>query len=188
LERVDIMENLNMEVVRELSSVLPGLGSKLFSAIKGVGGRWLAFMTFLSTFIGEEMILAHYILIAILFDLVFGSITSYKNGKFTVSVLLAKTPMKIAIYLTIFTMMAMAESVLFKTTGYVTRLTASLLVVSEVWSILGHILIIKPNFPVVRLLKKQLSTEIEKKLGINLNEELKDGDEENTKVNSKGEV
>lgn len=49
----------------------------------------------------------------------------------------------------------------------------------ELWSIMANVLVIFPNFPVIRLFKKYLEKEISKKLDINENELINDLNEDN---------
>lgn len=113
------------------------------------------------------------VLAAIFLDLGWGMASSIKRGTFALSIGLVKTGIKMAIYLTIMLLSIMLEKALGDDFNLITRLATAVLVVAESISISAHILIIKPDTPVIKMLWKVLRSEIAKKLGI----EVKDIEE-----------
>ena len=138
--------------------------NKLFSILQTVYGWviWL-FLTLLSYFEGHAFVL--YLVVSVtLLDALWGILVSVKQGKFTLSELARLTINKMAVY----------GSALFvfvgldKFTGG--TLTASVvgaaIVLIEFWSMSASMLIINPQMPFLKLMRKVLTGEIATKLNI----------------------
>lgn len=147
------------------------IAAKLLFVATNLVGQLLALITLISTFMITWLGDARYICTmlvagAMLLDLAWGSASSIKRGVFFLSEGLKKTGVKLAIYITILLSAYIFESAIDKDWTFVFRIASTVLIVAEIISIVGHILIIKPNFPILKLLGKALSSEIAKKLGV----------------------
>lgn len=176
-----------MELLSIINQVIANVTEKLYRIIStmwGWVGSFIAFiLTWIISWLGDTREMCIYLVLsAIIIDLIWGIASNAKRGTFAMSIGFTKTCIKLAVYLSILTIVAIAEKALADDWNIVFRLTASVLIVAEAVSIFGHILIIKPDTPVIKLLWKVLKSEIAKKLGI----EVKDIEEfikENTNGN-----
>ncbi len=148
---------------------------KIISTLWGWAGSLIAFiLTWLVTWIGDTREMCVYlVLAAIILDLIWGIASSAKRGSFAMSIGFTKTCIKLAVYMSILTIVVIAEKALSDNWDIMFRLASSVLIVAEAVSIFGHILIIKPDTPVIKLLWKVLKSEVAKKLNI----EVKDIEE-----------
>lgn len=153
-----------------LTTTLAHLLAKVTDMFSHLAGWWLAVMIFASTYCGHQMILIHYVLICILVDMIWGIAAYVKIHKFVLSQAITKTAIKIAAYITIFTLVTMGEHVLSDSWFIASRVTCATLCAAELWSSMGHILVVQPNMPVIKLLRKYLAGEISRKLGIEVDE------------------
>jgi len=147
------------------------IGDKLLFVATNLVGQLLAMIALISTFmvtwLGDTRYICTLLVAgAMLLDLAWGIASNVKRGTFVLSGGLKKTGVKLAIYITILLTAYLFESAIDKDWTFVFRMAATLLIVAEAISIVGHILIIKPNFPILKLLGKALSSEIAKKLGV----------------------
>lgn len=113
----------------------------------------------------ERLWLIKLVIIALVIDLIWGTLSSIKLKKFLYSRFFIATLVKASIYGTLFSIMAVVESGFSPEFTWFSRLTCIVICISEMWSIFAHILIVKPNFPIIKILKKALTGEITKKLG-----------------------
>lgn len=74
------------------------------------------------------------------------------------------------IYGSVMALAALIEKSIIADLTMLSRAAASILIVAETISVFGHILIVKPNAPVIKLFWKVLRSEIAKKLGISVEE------------------
>ena len=160
-----------MELLIVIQQVFCSVLLRLEKIITTVSGRvWSMIVfafTWAVTWLGETReVLIYLVFAAALLDLIWGVASSIKQKRFVLSVGLTKTCIKIVVYLSILLVVALVEKALAEDWNLIFRLTASVLIVAEGVSICGHILIIKPDTPVVRLLWKVLRSEIAKKLNI----------------------
>lgn len=143
---------------------------KVLSSLWGWVGSCAAFVfTWLVTWLGDtrEMCL-FLVLAAVMLDLIWGVISSHKRGTFAISIGFTKTVIKLAIYVSILALVAFAEKAISDDWDLMFRMASSVLIIAEAVSISGHILIVKPDTPVIRLLWKILKSEIAKKLDIDV--------------------
>lgn len=147
-------------------ATLNSLFLKISDTFSHLAGWWLAVMVFASTYCGQQMVLVHYVLVCILVDMLWGIAAYIKVHKFVLSQAITKTAVKIAAYITIFTLVTMSEHVLSDSWFIASRLTCTILCAAELWSSMGHILVVQPNMPIIKLLRKYLAGEISRKLGI----------------------
>lgn len=167
-----------MELLTIINQVIESVTDKIYrilSTLWGWIGSFIAFLlTWVISWLGDTREMCVYLVLsAIVLDLIWGIASSAKRGTFAMSIGFTKTCIKLAVYLSILTIVAIAEKALSDDWNLIFRLTASVLIVAEAVSIFGHILIIKPDTPVIKLLWKVLKSEVAKKLGI----EVKDIEE-----------
>lgn len=151
-------------------ALLDDLQYKVKLVLSTLSGWFMMIMTFMLVTFGEKALLFHWIIIVLLLDLFFGSWSALKRGTFHISTALWSTASKIAIYGTIFFMPLILEKIISKDTSFGTISITSLLISGEFFSILAHMIIIKPDLFGVKMAYKLLSGEISKKLGINVEE------------------
>lgn len=160
MELLIVIQQVFCSVLLRLEKIITTVSGRIWSMIV------FAF-TWAVTWLGETReVLIYLVFTAALLDLIWGIASSIKQKRFVLSVGLTKTCIKIVVYLSILLVVALAEKALAEDWNLIFRLTASVLIVAEGVSICGHILIIKPDTPVVRLLWKVLRSEIAKKLNI----------------------
>lgn len=151
-------------------STLTHISLKIVDTFSHLAGWWIAAMAFAATYCGHQLVLIHYVLVCILVDMLWGIAAYIKIHKFVLSQAIAKTAIKIAAYITIFTLVTMGEHVLNDSWFIASRVTCATLCAAELWSSMGHILVVQPRMPVVKLLRKYLAGEISRKLGIGVEE------------------
>lgn len=160
MELLIVIQQVFCSVLLRLEKIITTVSGRIWSMIV------FAF-TWAATWLGETReVLIYLVFAAALLDLIWGIASSIKQKRFVLSVGLTKTCIKIVVYLSILLVVALAEKALAEDWNLIFRLTASVLIVAEGVSVCGHILIIKPDVPVIRLLWKILSSEIAKKLNI----------------------
>ena len=160
-----------MTAFQKAEAVIDDLGYKLKIVFNSVEGQVMAFLTFIAITFGEKAYLFNWVLVALFIDLCFGCWSSWILGKFKISILLYSTAVKFVMYLVLFFMPVILEKVLSNNgVGVGTTLVAAILIAAEFFSTCAHMLIIKPDLPAVKLLKKVLVGEIAHKLGIESSE------------------
>ena len=109
------------------------------------------------------------ILVAVTFDALFGIWVARRQGRFILSELLRTTFFKLMVYLNLVVVFVFIDK-FAGAGGLETRITtmivASAICLAEAWSSCGNALIINPNFPLLRLLRRALTGEIARKLEI----------------------
>lgn len=142
--------------------------SQLLSSAWGWIGSVVVFgITYLVGWLGDARgACLGLVLFAVVLDLLWGMASSHKRRTFALSIGFTKTAIKFAIYLSILMVVAAAEKTLSDNWCILFRATSAILVSAEGISICGHILIIKPDTPVIRLLWKVLRSEIARKTGV----------------------
>lgn len=148
---------------------------KIFGYIVHVGERinailhtvqgWIAALVLLITnyIAGHEFAVGLVVAITIM-DAVWGIAVSIKRGKFALSELARLTVAKLAVYgCAMFTFIGCDRLI---DANITTAAVAMAITLVEFWSSCGSMLIIFPNLPVLRLLKKALIGEIASKLHI----------------------
>lgn len=118
-------------------------------------------------FFGETRIfMIKLVLIAVVLDLFWGIWSSIKRKKFLCSMAITATIIKLLAFGTFFAIANVIELGIGQDFVWLSRVVCVILCTGESWSIFAHLLIIKPDFPVLKLLKKLLAGEISKKLHI----------------------
>jgi len=128
-------------------------------------------LSWLTAWFGDtRMTCLCFVIAAVVIDLIWGITSSAKQHKFALSVGFTKTAIKLMIYSSIIAFAALLEKSIASDFTVLSRASSSVLIVAETVSVFGHILIVKPNAPVIKLLWKLLRSEIAKKLGISVEE------------------
>ena len=141
--------------------------TELFSHV--VGYVMVALIFILSTF-GDKVILFNYILVCMIIDLFWGMLSNAVKGTFGLSKCFVRTAIKMATYLSLFAVCVLIEQVMYKEISLLTRTISTVLCSAELLSIMAHILIIRPDTPILKLLTKYFKMEIAKKLSIHKND------------------
>lgn len=149
--------------------VLEKIITRLSDALETVQG-WLIglFIVIMNFFAGYQLVL-YGILIAVAFDALFGICVARKRGEFILSELLRATIFKLAVYFNLIVVFVFIDKFVGAggiETKITTMLVASAICLAEAWSSCGNALIINPDFPFLRLLRKALTGEIARKLDI----------------------
>ena len=160
-----------MELLNAITKTIQDSLAKFPMVLSTFWGRLSSVLVFSSTrFIGwlgdTREVCLYFVIGAILFDLAWGMASSFKRGRFALSIGLTKTAIKMAVYFTILMLVTLTEKSIANDWNIMFRLTSAVLIVAESISICGHILIIKPDTPVIKVLWKLLRSEIAKKLGV----------------------
>lgn len=118
----------------------------------------------------------------ILGDLFFGIAAARKQGKYTQSGLIRATINKCGAYYFVLLVAVMIEQVVTWDWFLVTNTFATVIAITELWSIAGNILIINPNAPFFRIMRSALIGEIARKIGRSEDEVKEAFDKEDGKV------
>lgn len=103
----------------------------------------------------------------ILIDMFWGIYRTIYTGGFVVSWLMKDTLKKISVYASTLLSVFLIES-LFHNGTVATNIVTSIAGSCEIWSFTASILIIYPDMPYVKMLRKYLIKEMEKKSGIDM--------------------
>jgi len=174
------MKSVEMEI--QILNFAKGILPKIVTFCTSIPQKITGLMTFLGT-IGLTTIapLIHLTLIFVFVDMLFGlAVTIYKKGwSHILSCRLRDSLIKIFFYLIIIIGLFAIETVLVDGYAITAKLAFSVIAGTELWSIMANMLILFPNLPALKLLKKYLGNEIAKKLLINGDETdkvLEDGE------------
>lgn len=139
--------------------------TKLGTILQTVQGWVLSAGIFLAEyFFADHATVVKAVLIATLLDAVWGISASIKQGKFTLSELMRQTVAKIAIYGSALAVFIQIDKV--ASTDLCTTVVSIPILVCEVWSMAGSMLIVKADMPFLRLFKNVLKGEIANKLNV----------------------
>lgn len=142
---------------------------KLFATAHGAA---LAALSSVAAFFAPEKYSFGLVLTAVLFDAFFGTWVSLRKGNFVKSKLGRVTTFKIISYGASLVMVYMVER-LIHDSGFVgVKVAAAWATACEFWSMSGSILIIWPNAPFFRIMRRQLKGEIAAKLGHDIDDIL----------------
>lgn len=116
-------------------------------------------------FFGEDRVwLVKLTIILMAVDLVWGTISSIKRRTWLCSTFALSTSIKLLAIGSIFVGVAALEKAISNDFVWLSSAACIIFCYSELVSIIAHILIIKPNFPALRVFSKILQAEIAKKL------------------------
>lgn len=140
---------------------------QLFSNVWG----WLItiFVAFVN-FLGDENTAFLVVFIAIGFDLIWGMAAAVKRGEYILYEAIRDTFTKTFAYGSVLVLILLIEKLTHDGTFIATRVMCVIAASCELWSVCANILIIKTDFPFIRLFRKYLAGEISKKLNITTEE------------------
>jgi hypothetical protein len=135
------------------------------NVLSTVLGWGMLLTSYIYTVFGDKATLLNWVLLAMLFDLFFGSWAALKMKRFHISTALVSTAIKLVMYVTLFFVPMILEDILgFKDFKTLTCLVAAFLFCAEVFSIMAHMLIIKSDLIAIKIVRKALIGEIARKL------------------------
>ena len=141
--------------------------TSLFNNILGLG---MALFMVIASYLGESAMAFGAVGLAVVLDAMWGIIVAVSQKKFILSHLLRETMNKFFIYSTTLGVVLFIERSINQDWYIATRVVCAIATSCELWSICANILIIKPNFPFIKLFKKYLVGEISRKIGISISE------------------
>jgi len=159
MSKIDPMSKLDI-----VFGVVSDLWYKLRFVLGSVVGWAMMFMTYSYNVFGPKAELIHWVLIALLVDLIFGMVSAARRKQFHISTALWSTAFKLVMYITLFYMPMILEKIVHEDTSFCTIAVTALLVSAEFFSCIAHMLIIKPNLLGAKLIFRLLSGEVAKKL------------------------
>ena len=155
-------------MVENITLVWTNLIASIGAVTSIIWGRVLIVILFIGATFAPISGLIHTILILIGVDLIFGlTVTIRKKGiDEIVSNKLRNSLFKAMFYLLFIMMSFLVEKQIAGSDCLVTKVVFAVMGAVELWSIAGNALILSPNLPFLRLLKKYLTSEIAKKMEI----------------------
>lgn len=170
----------------QITSILVKFGSKLAEILSHSYGRIMTCVTFGLSFLAPVKYAFAAMGFAILMDLLFRIVSLIKRKQFILSEKARDTVAKIMVYFCCMIVVYVTEHIFSDESFIMTRLGCTLACACEIWSMLGSAMIICPTLVFPKLLKMQLTGEIESKLGKEISNTLnnqnsnQDGKEDNT--------
>jgi hypothetical protein len=147
--------------------IVTDFGSKLYNTLHTLLGWGMFIMALMLSTFGVKAMLFHWILIAMAFDLFFGTWSSLKRKQFHISTALVSTAIKLVMYLVIFCIPMILEKILLnKDLLMGTTIVTAFICSAEFFSSIAHMLIIKPDFIVVKIFRKFLIAEVARKMKV----------------------
>lgn len=157
-----------------ISQILVSMIHRLDEMISTLWGFVIAFAIGLFNFFAGYKVALVVVLMAVIFDGIWGIAAARKQNKFALSELMRDTLKKVGAYGTALVMVMLIENLAFGShqvasnegthTRFVVDVVATVIAAVEFWSICGNILIVYPNAVFFRLLKFPLVGEIARKL------------------------
>lgn len=135
-------------------------------------GWFVATLGGVLTFFASERYAFSIVLAAVMFDAVFGIMVSIRNGKFAISKLGRVTSFKILSYGASLVMVFLVERLAHDTGLVGIKVAAGWAVACEFWSMSASILILWPDAPFFKIMRRHLKGEIAAKLGTDLEDIL----------------
>lgn len=159
-------------ITRKMSNAISYIGhiwEKILDAlhypITWIGGLGL----FVIDSLAGGRVIIYMVVIASVIDFVCGISVALKKEEFTLSELMRQTVEKLVIYGLALLVFLCIDSAIEHETGFEISITSgvvgSLITLTEAWSFSASLLILFPNNPLLKLLQKQLTGEISRKLG-----------------------
>ena len=149
-------------------SYVEHVGTKLLSILHTVQGWIVAGLLLLADYIGGHEFSIGLVVAVTIMDAIWGIAVSIKKKKFALSELARLTVGKLAVYgCAMFVFIGLDRMAGMQLT---VSLVCSVITLVELWSASASMLILFPNFLVLKLLKKVLTGEIAAKLGIDPSE------------------
>jgi hypothetical protein len=164
-----------MEQFSDVLERLQTMGAKLYVLLTSFGG-WLAvLMCAVFNFFLPEIYAFGVVLVAIMLDAFFGlTVAVGVRGDFALSKLGRVTLFKVSAYFAALIILYMVERLLHQEGGFIgVKVAAGWAAACEFWSLSASVLVIWPDAPFFKIMRKQLKGEIESKLGKKLSDVLK---------------
>lgn len=139
---------------------------RIADIVQNIFGWGVVAASFLLNYFGETYAAFGSVLAVVTIDGVFGVISAVKRKNFILSYLGRETMSKIFIYLSVVCVVHIIEDTAVDWSTFATPLISALICAVELWSILGHVSILKPDLPLVALLRNYLLGEIARKLDV----------------------
>lgn len=156
-----------MSLFKLLLNTAYGLWIKLLYAGSSAWGWVISQVVFVCSFLGtDNQLLLKILWIVVFLDLVGGITTSIKLKKHVLSQAIIKSAIKYGLYTGLFWIMCATEKGIGVDEWYLgSKAIFAFSVAAEVWSILAHVAILRPDLIIVRVLRRALAGEVGKKLG-----------------------
>lgn len=163
---------MEIQLILFAKGFIPKITTFLSSIPKSVTALMLFFATFGLAPIAP---LIHLVIGFVFTDMLFGlCVTIFKKGwGHILSCRLRDSLVKILFYITIIVGLFLIESVLIDGYFLTAKLAFAVIAGTELWSIMANMLVLFPNLPALKLLKKYLTSEMAKKLDITSEETSK---------------
>lgn len=169
-------------IIQMFTPIVERTGMKLQDMLSQSWGWVLSAIIFMLNFISPVRYAFLAMAVAMLMDLLFSMVSTWKQGKFILSQILRDTPAKVIVYGGSMLVVYVTERIFGDDASLFTKGGCTLACVCELWSMLGSALIIWPNMLFPKLLRLQLKGEIESKLGKNISNILDKEDKQNDKI------
>lgn len=162
------MDNINDIKDKIITMIL-----KLTAVVNSVTGWLFALLTLIYTFFKPEIYAFGVVFVAILLDAIFGLFVAlHKRKDFALSKLGRITLFKISAYMATLILVFMVEKLAHNGNFIGIKVAAAWAAACEFWSFSASILILWPDAPFFKIMRKQLKGEIAAKLGQNLDDVL----------------
>lgn len=143
---------------------------KLTEIGQSIHGWAMMLGAFFLAYIGEGLASFAVVLAVVALDAIFGIVASIRRGGFILSYLARESLVKVLIYGVVLFVFYMIEHTLPIATLIATPVMATIIAVIELWSILAHVSILKPDLAIIKVLRLALRGEIARKLGVDPSE------------------
>lgn len=162
-----------MDLLKLTLKTITELWYKILYAGSTAWGWLISQAVFICSFFDKDSeMLIKILWVVVTIDLVLGIITSVKLKRHVLSQAIIKSAIKYGIYTALFWIVVASERGIGLEWFLASKLIFAFSVAAEVWSILAHISIIKPDLIIVRILRKALAGEVAKKLGVSPDEAI----------------
>lgn len=159
------------------------VSTRFNSMLSTVKGFFFALAVGIFDFLCGYKIAILVVFVAVLLDMIWGIAAAKKQGKYAKSELMRATVAKISGYATVLVMIILLENLLMgghhidvieaTNERWAVDIVAAVIGATELWSICGNILIVRPNSVFFRVIRMSLVGEIARKLHVD-EEEVKE--------------
>lgn len=164
-----------MDTFNDVLERLQVMGAKLYVLLTSFGGWVAALMFAVFNFFLPEIYAFGVVLTAIILDAVFGIMVAVGvKGDFALSKLGRVTTFKISAYFAALIITYMVERLLHQDGGFIgVKVAAGWAAACEFWSLSASVLVVWPDAPFFKIMRKYLKGEIAAKLGEKVSDVLK---------------
>ena len=168
-EIIDIKDLTIRKKMQQMLHYISHIGDKISEILQypitWFGGLFL----FVADALTGGRIIIYLVVVSATIDLVCGIAVAHRKKEFTLSELMRQTVEKLVIYGLALLVFLCIDGAIKAEVGFETSITSGLvgvlITLTEVWSFMASLLILFPNNGVLKLLQKQLTGEIARKLG-----------------------